>query len=542
MTIVSERDADVAEAALARRTGSPWYVETFLAVGGWIAGLLAAGAIFAFVAAIFTRAPAAEAPAALALALGLGFVFFGTRFGRGSDGDFRRHFSISMIAAGLTAATAGGGYLIWSVLDNGGGAASGAQAARLVGLSGLAASLLLAAAGAWSTRAMKDAILTFLTTSAWFWLVAFSLAMLGGERFGESVWFRNFPAAAALAGVILLTRPVGREVFAAVGAALLIAPMIFLASVANGVGAIGLESPAESYFNGVVVLAGAVYCLALIRDRYRLTSLLAATALIAAAIWFLPDSGGVALLILLAGLAASHRGLAAVGVVAIAWFIGKFYYDLRMTLLEKSAILAGLGAATLLGATLLRRLSRTAPARAGEIAAPGRRPILATLAFGFLLLASLVLVNHGVFKLERDFAGAREILLPLGPVDPRSLIQGDYMTLVFRETIYPSADEQESLPDAGEVFLKIDADEIASFSRVARPGEDPAPDEVRVDYARLAGEIRYCPTSYFFQEGEAEIFSAARFAVLAVAADGKSRLVALADAERRVIDPGAAAR
>lgn len=542
MSLVSDDDVRAAEAAIAERSGSPWYVETFLAVGGWIAGLLAAGAIFAFVAAIFTSAAAPEAPAALALAIGLAFVVFGVRFGARSGGDFRRHFSISMIAAGLTAATAGGWHLIWSVLGDIRGAASGDRPASLVGWAGLGASLLLAGAGASAARAMKDAILTFLTASAWFFIVAISLAMLGGERFDQNLLFRNFPAASALVGAVLLTRPVGREVFAAVGAALLVAPMIFFATLQNGVGLIGVAGPQDASLNGAALLAGAVYCLILVRDRYRLAGLLPATALISAAIFLLPDSGSVAMLILLSGLAANHRGLAAVGVVALAWFLGKFYYDLSMSLLEKSAILAGLGAATLAGVAVFGRTARSDAPGVGALAAAGRRPLFAVLAFGALLLGALALVNRSVLQLERDFAAAREILLPLGPVDPRSILQGDYMVLAFRETIYPDPEERERLPEKGEVFLAVDADGVASFARVAGAGDEPAADEIRVDYARLGGEIRYCPTSFFFQEGEAEMFSAARFAVLAVAPDGKSRLVALADAERRVIDPGAAPR
>lgn len=541
MSLIAEEDVRAAEAALGGRTGSPWYVETFLAIGGWIAGLLAAGAIFAFVAAIFTGSTMQEAPAAFALALGLGFVFFGVRFGRGRAGDFRRHFSISMIAAGLTAATAGGWYLLWSAL---GGFQDAAQAGgpRRVGMAGLGASLLLAGVGAYAARAMRDGILTFLAASAWFWIVALSLALLGGERFDQNFLFRNFPAAAALVGVVLFTRPVGREIFAAVGAALLIAPMIFFETLRGGVGLIGIVGPGQSSLNGAALLAGAVYCFILIRDRYPLGGLLAATALITAAIHLLPDAGGVAVLILLAGLAASHRGLSAVGVVALAWFVGKFYYDLSMTLLEKSAILAGLGLATLAGVVLFERLSQKNAARAAPAEGVRRRPLIAILAFGALLLGALLLINRGVIALERDFAGAREILLPLGPVDPRSILQGDYMILSFRETIYPDPEEQEGLSDRGEVFLKLDADGVAAYSRIAKAGDVPGPDEIRVDYARRGGALAYCPESFFFQEGEAEIFSAARFAVLAVAADGKTRLVALADAERRRIDPKAAKR
>ena len=533
MSLVSDADIAEAEAALDARERPPWYIETFLAFGGWIAGLLAAGAIFAFVAANFMKATDEKVPAAIAMALGLGFVFAGVRVGGSGRGDFRRHFAIAIAGAGLTAATMSAWYLIASFF----GDPPGEYKSR----AGLLASLFLAILGAAAARSMRDAILTFLVASAWFWIVAISLSSFDEQGFAQSVWFRAFPPASALLGLLLFTRPVGREIYAAVGAALLIAPMILYQVVSNGVWMFGFDKPILGVTaNKFALAAGAVYCLALIRDRYSLANLLAGTAIITAAIWFLPDAGGVAALILLAGFAASHRGLAAVGVVALAWFIAQFYAALSMSLLEKSAILAGLGATTLAGVALSRRGGRSKEGQAE--AARGRRPLVATLLFGAFLLGSLALVERSVVTLERDFAQGREIYLPLAPVDPRSLLQGDYMVLNFDRMVFPDPEQAETLPDKGEVFLKLDVGGVASFSRIATESAEPQADEIRIDYLRISGDIRYCPTSYFFQEGEAQIFNAARYAVLRVAPDGKARLVALADADRRVIDPKAPKR
>ncbi|MEQ1929942.1 MAG: GDYXXLXY domain-containing protein [Parvularculaceae bacterium] len=511
---------------------NPWYAETFLAIGGWIAGLLAAGAIGAFVATIFTDFTNPRAAAGTGLAIGLAFVLLGSRMGRAGSGDFRRHFAISMIAAGLTAATASTWYLVWSILDGDGKGVVGSGAT--VGHAGLVTALLFIPAAALAARAVKDGILTFLTTSAWFWIVGFALMTLVDEKPWGPTALQTFPPASAVLGLGLFTGDQSRR-RAAVGAALLIAPMIFYLTLRGGIGFLGIEAFQAGTAANFVFAAGAVYCLIRLRDRYPLWGLLAGTALISAGIWLLPDSGAIAILILLAGMAAGHRGLAAVGVVALAWFVGKFYYDLSMTLLQKSAVLAGLGAATLAGALIARRLE--AGASASPIAMAGRRPILASLAFGALLLGSLALVNRSVLRLESDFREARDIYLPLGPVDPRSLIQGDYMVLAFRETIYPEFEAIEALPARGEVFLKLDGDGVAAFSRVAGAGDTPGPDEIRIDYTKEASGLRYCPTSYFFQEGEAEIFNAARFAVLRVAPDGKTRLAALADSERKIIQP-----
>lgn len=539
MSVLSQSDIDDAERALSADARSPWYVETFLAIGGWIAGLLAAGAIFAFVAMLFSDLKNMKAAAGVALAIGLLFVFFGTRVGKGRRTDFGRHFAIALIAAGLTAAVAGFWYLAWSLLDAIHVVEEGARPeTREIAFSGMAASLFLIAAGAFAARAVKDGILTFLTVSAWFWIVAASIAILREETSVARAAFELFPPAAALIGLFLFTQPIGRRVHAAAGAALMIAPMIFFETLRGGMGLFGVDPLESGRLSSAVFAAGAVYCLALIRDRYRLAGILAATALITAGMWFLTDAGRVAMLLLLAGFAANHRGLAAVGVAALAWFVGKFYHDLSMTLLAKSAILGGLGFATLAGALALKGVSRTAaPLGESGAAPPTRRALIGTLAFGALLLGALGFVNNLAAKLDRAFSDARTIFLPLGPVDPRSLIQGDYMVLNFRETIYPPFESITALPDRGEVFLRLDADGVAAFSRLAGPADAPGTDEIRVEYLMSGGAIRYCPTSFFFQEGEADAFAAARFAVVLVAPDGQTRLVELADENRKVIAP-----
>lgn len=516
---------------MSARHDNPWYAETFLAIGGWIAGLLAAGAIFAFVGTIFTSVAGDKGAAATALGIGLGFVLFGGWFGKSGVGDFRRHFAISTIAAGLTAATLGCGYLIWSALDSGAKDVIGADQ-RKAAWSGLATAVLFVPVAALAARTVKDGILTFLTTSAWFWIVGASLMIGSDDQAFGATPLQVFPPAAALLGLALFTGIPQR--LPAVGAALLIAPMIFYATLQGGIGLIGVEALHTHLANKFLYAAGAAFCLILLRDRYPLLGLLGGTGLIAAGVWFLPDSGGIAILILLAGMAAGHRGFAAVGVAALAWFIGKFYYDLSMTLLQKSAVMGGLGAATLAGALLARRL-QTAPAVSPAL--KERRSLLAVLAFGALLAGSLALTNRSAMKIEAEFAEARTIYLPLGPVDPRSILQGDYMFLAFRETIYPPFEMIEKLPERGEVFLKLDADGVASFSRIAGSGDAPATDEIRVDYLKSGGSLRYCPNTFFFQEGEGEIFNAARFAVVKVAADGKTRLIALADENRKIVGP-----
>src|SRR5690606_24984268 len=47
------------------------------------------------------------------------------------------------------------------------------------------------------------------------------------------------------------------------------------------------------------------------------------------------------------------------------------------------------------------------------------------------LVLVLLVVNGGIYQRERILADGQPVMLALAPVDPRSLMQGDYMALRF---------------------------------------------------------------------------------------------------------------
>ncbi|WDI32745.1 GDYXXLXY domain-containing protein [Hyphococcus flavus] len=513
---------------------TPWYVETFLAIGGWIAGLLAAIAIFAMAAGLVASVGkfAPEIGAFISVMIGAGFVFFGVSMMQPDRGDFRRHFAIASTAAGLTAATAGVWFLLFSLF----GGANDA-AAMTVGVAGLITSALLTAAGFFIARIMRDGIFTFLITLAVYGVATAALIILRDDTgFG---WRTDIYLAApvALLGCWLFINAPQDNLSRPAGAAMLIAPMLHYAIARNAQFIFGAGADPQIWLIGEALFAAAaLYCLWILRRRYAALPLLASGALVLAAIWFLPSAGAVAIIMLLSAIAANHRGFAVVSIAAVIWFISRFYYDLSMTLLEKSALMAAMGAATLFGALIFNRFQSGVGAAKST---PQRHRLLAAFGFAALLVVALTLVNRSVWRLETQFRDATEIYLPLGPRDPRSILQGDYMVLNFRNDIYPPFDAIEALPRGGEIFLKLDENNVAAFSRIPAAGDAPGPDEIRIDYVKTnSRRIRYVPQSFFFQEGEAELFQPARFAIVKVTDDGNARLTALADENRQRIGPG----
>jgi uncharacterized membrane-anchored protein len=117
-------------------------------------------------------------------------------------------------------------------------------------------------------------------------------------------------------------------------------------------------------------------------------------------------------------------------------------------------------------------------------------------------------------------------------------MQGDYMMLRYSADTFPDQDTIKSLSHKGTLVLSVDNDGVGKFAR--QDDDTPlAHDDVRLQYKyRLnTGELRLGAESYFFQEGQAEVYANAKYGVLRVDESGASVLVGLADENRQIIAP-----
>ena len=139
-------------------------------------------------------------------------------------------------------------------------------------------------------------------------------------------------------------------------------------------------------------------------------------------------------------------------------------------------------------------------------------------------LVVLAVINFSILRTETSLAQGRVIFLELAPVDPRSLIQGDYMRLNYAVT-----DELRSMyeiPERGQLVLQLDEQNVATFDRIYQ-GEPLAPNEILVNYRQQDWEVWIGPESFFFQEGHAEVYEAAEYGELRVAENGQVMLTGL---------------
>ena len=159
---------------------------------------------------------------------------------------------------------------------------------------------------------------------------------------------------------------------------------------------------------------------------------------------------------------------------------------------------------------------------------------------GLILLCAvliLVVVNLGIWQNEQLIEHGETVFLELTPVDPRSLMQGDYMALNFAiaDAISKHIDSNvESF--SGHVTVQLDAEKRASF--VAIDQQQPLADgQLQLQFRLRNGQVKFATNAFFFQEGHAEAYEAAEYGLLRVNDKGEPLLTDMVDGNFAVIEP-----
>ena len=153
-------------------------------------------------------------------------------------------------------------------------------------------------------------------------------------------------------------------------------------------------------------------------------------------------------------------------------------------------------------------------------------------------VAVLVVLNGMIWQKERLIDSGQTMYLKLAPVDPRSLIQGDYMRLSYAmaDKIGEARAERQT---SGRVVVRLDDRKVAEFVRVYRGGE--LGDGERLLRWKYRSRIAIGANAYYFEEGQAEAFESADYGEVVVAPNGATVLVGLRDAKLRRLGPSSAA-
>lgn len=150
----------------------------------------------------------------------------------------------------------------------------------------------------------------------------------------------------------------------------------------------------------------------------------------------------------------------------------------------------------------------------------------------FTTVAILAGVNWRIAKFEALLNHGQVVRFALAPVDPRSLMQGDYMALEYaiasdvRTSLMSNSLVSQQMQ--GQLLLALDEQKVAHFVDFYS-GQALGEDQLRVQFRVRGNQIKLASNSFFFEEGQADHFSVAKYGEFRVNDQGELLLVNLLD-------------
>ena len=219
-------------------------------------------------------------------------------------------------------------------------------------------------------------------------------------------------------------------------------------------------------------------------------------------------------------------------VFAFVVYLGGFYYQLSIPLLYKGVLLVSFAVIFTIVTLFLHVRYKTPSQSAVENHSVFKAPIWLV---GVFVIALLGVVNYKVQQFEDVLATGKPIVLKIAPVDPRSLMQGDYMVLNYailsefqQSRVLPETNESnettentgidESSPSEKKAYILVhlDKNHVATFCEE----QSEIPTDFKYCTPNVYLPIRYkggwlpkLPSQdYFFAEGKGEYYAQAEYA------------------------------
>jgi uncharacterized membrane-anchored protein len=151
-----------------------------------------------------------------------------------------------------------------------------------------------------------------------------------------------------------------------------------------------------------------------------------------------------------------------------------------------------------------------------------------------ILIILLGLFNNSILQKEELLTDGQLVLLELAPVDPRSLMQGDYMRLRYAISDNINSD---SISKRGFCVVKLEENGIAKKVRIQENKTPINDNEFLIEYtSKKWRNVNIGAESYFFQEGEADKYENAKYGGIKVDSQGNSLLIGLYDENLKRIE------
>lgn len=231
-------------------------------------------------------------------------------------------------------------------------------------------------------------------------------------------------------------------------------------------------------------------------------------------------------------------------VFAFVVYLGGFYYQLSIPLLYKGVLLVSFAVIFAIVTLFLYARYKAPSQSAVENHSVFKAPIWLV---GVFVIALLGAVNYKVQQFEDVLATGKPLVLKIAPVDPRSLMQGDYMVLNY--AILSEFQQSQVLPESNEPLESnepietVESNEITETTGIdeSSPSEKKAYILVHLDKNHVATfceeqseiptDFKHCTPNvylpirykggwlpelpsqdYFFAEGKGEHYAQAEYA------------------------------
>lgn len=522
----------------------PWPVVLLTGLGAWLVAVPLIGLLATLFAAAWTLGPTAYV-------VGIGLVALGTALLRSRGvALFVEQSAVPLLLCGLLSLAYALDRDLPRLLAPPVGIAVVAALIVLLPVAWLR-TLLGAALGVLLVRWFELALASWNADwrGAWFWVVHLMLltaAMLQAAQWHLARDQRRVRVTVAMEPVLMGLWATGLLMLAWLAGPTFLATGPTGGGVARdlGVALVGAfwrpEAGAQSLLSAALALAGG---LGLARTWGLGPRMLPPALLLVVLAGLIPTLG--ACLALLAWMLATARWrLAIAATIAALWVLGSFYYRLDLSLPAKAQVLIVIG---LLLAAWVRWMAPRETESDAVAAADGATTALvrapAKSRASWVLLAggalALLLVNALIVQKQQLIANGRPVFVKLAPVDPRSLMQGDYMALSYdlpgvggpgRAVQRGPWTDGTSAPLWGaraRVAVTLDPRGIATAPRLLAPGEAAPPGTQLIELTPKNGGWTVVSDAWFFREGEEPRWRAARYGEFRVLPDGRALLVGL---------------
>ena len=227
-------------------------------------------------------------------------------------------------------------------------------------------------------------------------------------------------------------------------------------------------------------------------------------------------------------------------VFAFVVYLGGFYYQLSIPLLYKGALLVSFAVIFAIVTLFLHARYKAPSQSAVENHSVFKAPIWLV---GVFVIALLGAVNYKVQQFEDVLATGKPVVLKIAPVDPRSLMQGDYMVLNYAilsefQQSQVLSESNESL-DSNEPIDTVESNETTGIDESSPSGKKAyilvhldknhvatfceKQSEIPTDFKhctpnvylpiRYKGWLPELPSQdYFFAEGKGEYYAQSEYA------------------------------